>query len=45
VIYKGEIKDNQRNVVVPAGTELKQQEISLESMSWLVEGVIGKTGG
>jgi simple sugar transport system substrate-binding protein len=45
VIYKGEIKDNQGNVVVPAGTGLKQQDISLESMSWLVEGVIGKTGG
>ncbi|HEX4121779.1 MAG TPA: BMP family ABC transporter substrate-binding protein [Verrucomicrobiae bacterium] len=45
VIYKGEIKDNAGNVVVPAGTELKQQDISLESMSWLVDGVIGKTGG
>lgn len=45
VIYKGEIKDNAGTVVVPAGTELKQQDISLESMNWLVEGVIGKTGG
>jgi basic membrane protein A and related proteins len=45
VIYKGEIKDNTGTVVVPAGTELKQQDITLESMGWLVEGVIGKTGG
>ena len=45
VIYKGELKDNTGAVVIPAGAELKQQDISLEKMSWLVEGVIGKTGG
>ena len=29
VIYKGEIKDNTGKVVIPAGTELKQQDIYL----------------
>jgi len=45
VIYKGEIKDNTGKVVIPAGSELKQQDITLEQMGWMVEGVIGKTGG
>lgn len=43
VIYKGEIKDNTGKVVVPAGTELKQQDPVLEQMNYLVEGVIGST--
>jgi basic membrane protein A and related proteins len=43
VIYKGEIKDNTGKVVVPKGKELAQKAIELESMNWLVEGVIGKT--
>jgi simple sugar transport system substrate-binding protein len=43
VIYKGEIKDNKGKVVVPAGKEYKQQDIELEKMNWLVEGVIGTT--
>ncbi|MBM0743714.1 BMP family ABC transporter substrate-binding protein [Phormidium sp. CLA17] len=42
VIYKGEIKDNTGKTVVPAGKELGQRAIELESMAWLVEGVIGK---
>jgi simple sugar transport system substrate-binding protein len=45
VIYKGELKDNAGKVVIPAGSELKQQDIALEKMDWLLEGVIGKTGG
>jgi len=44
VIYKGEIKDNTGKVVIPAGSELKQQDITLEQMGWMVEGVMGKTG-
>jgi len=44
VIYKGELKDNTGKVVIPAGTEMKQQDIALEKMDWLVEGVIGKSG-
>ncbi|OLP16696.1 BMP family ABC transporter substrate-binding protein [Leptolyngbya sp. 'hensonii'] len=41
VIYKGELKDNSGKVVIPAGKELTQQDIELEKMNWLVEGVIG----
>lgn len=43
VIYKGPIKDNSGKIVVPAGTEYAQTDIWLESMDWLVEGVIGST--
>jgi len=43
VIYQGEIKDNTGKVVVPASVGLKQQDLELERMSWLVEGVVGKT--
>lgn len=43
-IFKGEIKDNKGNVVIAAGKEHTQTDIWLESMSWLVEGVIGSTG-
>jgi simple sugar transport system substrate-binding protein len=41
VIYKGEIKDNQGNVVVASNEELKQQDPKLEEMNYLVDGVIG----
>jgi basic membrane protein A len=41
VIYKGELKDNTGKVVIPAGTEQKQQDPELERMNYLVEGVIG----
>ncbi|PPD49907.1 MAG: BMP family ABC transporter substrate-binding protein [Methylobacter sp.] len=44
VIYKGELKDNKGNVVIPAGTALSQTDIKLESMDYLVAGVIGNTG-
>jgi simple sugar transport system substrate-binding protein len=45
IIYKGELKDNTGKVVIPPGTEMKQQDIALEKMDYLVAGVIGKTGG
>ncbi len=41
VVYKGPVKDNKGNVVIAAGKEYKQTDIWLESMDWLVEGVIG----
>jgi basic membrane protein A len=44
VIFKGPIKDNAGNVVVPAGSELIQTNTTdekLESMHFLVEGVKG----
>jgi simple sugar transport system substrate-binding protein len=43
VIYKGGLKDNTGKVVVPVGKNYGQKAIELESMNWLVEGVIGKT--
>ncbi len=43
VIYQGGLKDNKGNVVIPAGTGLPQTDIKLESMGYLVEGVIGST--
>jgi simple sugar transport system substrate-binding protein len=43
VVYKGPLKDNMGNVVIAAGEEQKQTDIKLESMSYLVEGVVGKT--
>lgn len=41
VIYAGEIKDNTGKVVVAKEKQLKQQDLELEKMNWLVEGVIG----
>jgi simple sugar transport system substrate-binding protein len=43
VIFKGPLKDNSGKEILPAGKEFPQQDIALESMSWLVEGVIGST--
>ena len=41
VIFKGPMKDNKGNVVIPAGTALEMTNLELEKMGWLVEGVIG----
>ncbi|PWC53973.1 BMP family ABC transporter substrate-binding protein [Azospirillum sp. TSO22-1] len=41
VVYKGPLKDNKGNIVIAAGTEHGQTDIALESMNWLVEGVVG----
>ncbi|MGR9087516.1 MAG: BMP family ABC transporter substrate-binding protein, partial [Gammaproteobacteria bacterium] len=43
-IYKGEIRDNKGNVVIPKDTALPQTDIRLETMDYLVAGVIGGTG-
>src|SRR5262245_39830082 len=43
VIYKGPIKDNTGKVVIAAGAEQKQTDVTLEKMDYLVEGVVGKT--
>jgi basic membrane protein A and related proteins len=40
-IFKGPIKDNKGKVVVPAGTTYAQTDVVLESMDYLVAGVIG----
>jgi simple sugar transport system substrate-binding protein len=44
VIFKGALKDNTGKVVIPAGTEQVQTDPVLESMNYLVEGVVGSTG-
>ncbi|NRF67996.1 BMP family ABC transporter substrate-binding protein [Aquincola sp. S2] len=41
-IFSGEIKDNTGKVVVAKGTVLKQTDLVLEGMNYLVEGVVGK---
>ncbi len=41
-IFKGEIKDNTGKVVIAKGTVMKQTDVALEGMNYLVEGVIGK---
>ncbi len=43
VIYSGGLKDNKGNTVIPAGPGLMQTDIQLESMGYLVAGVIGST--
>ncbi|MBI5280003.1 MAG: BMP family ABC transporter substrate-binding protein [Burkholderiales bacterium] len=40
-IFKGALKDNKGNVVIAAGKTLKQTDLELEKMNYLVEGVIG----
>ncbi len=42
-IFKGGLKDNKGTVVIPAGTDYTQLEPKLESMNYLVEGVLGAT--
>ncbi len=44
-IFKGPLKDNAGNTAIAAGTTLAQTDPVLESMNYLVEGVIGKVGG
>ena len=41
-IFVGELKDNTGKVVIPKGKVLKQTDLELEAMNYLVEGVIGK---
>ena len=43
VIYKGPLKDNSGKEVIAAGVSQGQTDIALESMGYLVEGVVGAT--
>ena len=43
VIFKGPLKDNKGNTVIAAGVDRGQTDPELESMNYLVEGVIGAT--
>lgn len=40
-IFKGPLKDNKGNSIIPAGKVFKQTDLELEKMNYLVEGVIG----
>ncbi|MBM3226307.1 MAG: BMP family ABC transporter substrate-binding protein [Candidatus Tectomicrobia bacterium] len=42
-IFKGPLQSNTGTTVVPAGEQRAQTDLSLESMNWLVEGVLGST--
>ena len=42
-LYVGELRDNQGNIVVPAGEILPVDDASLEMTEWLVEGIVGST--
>jgi len=42
-IYKGGLKDNKGNVMIPAGANYTITEPKLEGMNYLIEGVIGST--
>ena len=43
-IFEGELKDNTGKVVIPTGTKYSLQDSRLNSINWLVEGVVGDTG-
>jgi len=45
VVYQGPIKDNTGKEVIPKGKSYGQTDIWLESMNWLVEGVVGSAKG
>jgi simple sugar transport system substrate-binding protein len=40
-IFKGPLKDNKGKEIIAAGKALKQTDLSLEGMNYLVEGVVG----
>jgi len=42
VIFRGPLKDNAGNLVIPAGTAHGQTAMELERMNYLVEGAIGR---
>ncbi|AUX77947.1 MULTISPECIES: BMP family ABC transporter substrate-binding protein [Sinorhizobium] len=42
-VFRGSIKDNKGNVVVAGGQAFAEDAIELESMDYLVEGVVGST--
>jgi simple sugar transport system substrate-binding protein len=41
-IFSGELKDNTGKVVIPKGKTVRQTDVELEGMNYLIEGVIGK---
>ena len=45
VIYQGELKDNKGGIILPGGESYEQQNIELEKMDYLIEGVQGSIDG
>lgn len=45
VIYQGELKSNKGDVILPSGEVYEQQNIELEKMDYLIEGVQGNIEG
>ena len=44
VIFQGELKDNTGKQIIAPGAQMPQRDPALESMTYLVEGVVGSTG-
>lgn len=42
-VFKGPLKDNAGNVIAAEGQEFVETDVALESMNYLVEGVLGST--
>jgi simple sugar transport system substrate-binding protein len=42
-VFKGPLKDNKGKEVIPAGKAYQETAIELESMDYLVDGVVGST--
>jgi simple sugar transport system substrate-binding protein len=45
VIFKGPLKDNKGGSVIASGTAYEQTNVALESMNYLVDGVVGQIPG
>jgi len=43
-VFKGPLKDNKGNIVIPAGKSFPETAIELESTNYLVDGVVGSIG-
>jgi simple sugar transport system substrate-binding protein len=41
---KGPLNDNNGNLIVPAGQSILETDVAVESMGYLVEGVLGSVG-
>jgi simple sugar transport system substrate-binding protein len=44
-IYRGPMRNNEGGIAIPAGKVLKIDDMELDRMDWLVEGVVGKARG
>ena len=44
-IYQGPMRDNEGRTVIPAGKVLRIEDVELDKMDWLVEGVEGRAKG